>query len=121
MRLVSLALTAILTTSLAQDPQRSAREARGSTPGTATISGVVISDDRDETAVRHARVTCSAAELHGDLMTVTDDRGRFTFASLPAGRYTILETGPLSNIAAALRLANTAHQQVHGSPSENWN
>ena len=90
MRLVSLALTAILTTSLAQDPQRSAREARGSTPGTATISGVVISDDRDETAVRHARVTCSAAELHGDLMTVTDDRGRFTFASLPAGRYTIL-------------------------------
>ena len=39
--------------------------------------------------MRHARVTCSAAELHGDLMTVTDNRGRFTFAALPAGRYTV--------------------------------
>jgi len=89
MRPVILALTALLTISFAQDAQRPAREARNATPPTATLSGLVVSDDRDETPVRHARVTCSAAELHGDLMTVTDDRGRFTFASLPPGRYTV--------------------------------
>lgn len=89
MRLAALALTAVTCASLAQDVQRPPRETRDSTPATAVLSGIVVTDDRDETPVRHARVTCSAAELHGDLMTVTDDRGRFTFAGLPAGRYTV--------------------------------
>jgi uncharacterized protein (DUF2141 family) len=65
------------------------RDARPVAIGTATLSGTVVSDDVDARPVRRARVTCSAPELTTGLTAITDDRGRFTCARLPAGRYTV--------------------------------
>jgi hypothetical protein len=63
------------------------RDARAVARGTATIAGVVLTDDSDARPVRHARVTLRGAEPFGGLTTVTDDRGRFAFMDLPAGRF----------------------------------
>lgn len=64
------------------------RDARGSARGTGVISGVVVSDDAEARPVRKARVTCSGPDAAGST-TMTDDTGRFVFAGLPAGRYTV--------------------------------
>jgi uncharacterized protein (DUF2141 family) len=65
------------------------RDGRPVAIGSATLSGTVVSDDAEARPVRHARVTCSAPELTGGLTAITDDRGGFTCARLPAGRYTV--------------------------------
>jgi uncharacterized protein (DUF2141 family) len=65
-----------------------ARDARGPVRGTAVISGVVVSDDAEARPVRKARVTCSSPDVSGHT-TMTDDRGRFVFRGLPAGRYSV--------------------------------
>ena len=64
------------------------RDARGPLRGTGVISGVVVSDDADARPVRKARVTCGGLDVSGHT-TMTDDTGRFVFAGLPAGRYTV--------------------------------
>jgi uncharacterized protein (DUF2141 family) len=43
---------------------------------------------------RKARVTLSAAELRGGRSATTDDQGRFSFTTLPAGRYTLAASKP---------------------------
>ena len=68
------------------------RDARQPASRTAIVSGAVVSDDAEEKPVRHARVTCSAPELEHGITAVTDERGRFTCAELPAGRYSIAVT-----------------------------
>ena len=91
MRLAGILLaTTLLGVPLAGAQQT--RDARRPATGTATVSGVVVSDEAEPKPVRHARVTCSAAELSHGLTAVTDDRGRFTCAGLPAGRYSIAVT-----------------------------
>jgi uncharacterized protein (DUF2141 family) len=65
------------------------RDGRSLAIGSATLSGTVVSDDPDPRPVRRARVTCSAPELTAGLTAITDDRGHFMCARLPAGRYTI--------------------------------
>ena len=65
-----------------------ARDARGPSRGTAVLSGVVVGDDAEARPVRKARVTCSSPDASGHT-TITDDRGRFEFAGLPAGRYAV--------------------------------
>lgn len=65
------------------------RDARPVATGTATLSGIVVTNDLDARPVRRARVTCSAAELTSGITAVTDDKGRFTCARLPAGRYMV--------------------------------
>jgi Carboxypeptidase regulatory-like domain len=77
----------VLAGGVAQTPPP--REAQGGVRPSAVLSGTVVSDDGEAVPVRHVRVTCTGA---AELMTVTDDRGRFTFARLPAGRYTIRMT-----------------------------
>ncbi|HEX9365803.1 MAG TPA: carboxypeptidase-like regulatory domain-containing protein, partial [Vicinamibacterales bacterium] len=64
------------------------RDARAAARGTAVLSGVVVSDDADARPVRKARVTCSSPDVSGHT-TITDDGGRFMFAGLPAGRFTV--------------------------------
>ncbi len=59
-----------------------------STVGTAMIAGTVTLEGAG-TPVRRARVNLSANELRGGRSALTDDQGRFSFAALPAGRYTI--------------------------------
>jgi hypothetical protein len=64
------------------------RDPRVAVRGTAVLSGVVVSDDADTRPVRKARVTCGSPDVSGHT-TITDDGGRFVFAGLPAGRYTV--------------------------------
>ena len=57
---------------------------------TAVLSGTVVSDDQDQRPVRRVRVTCTGGD--SSATTITDDRGRFQFPGLRAGRYTVSAT-----------------------------
>jgi uncharacterized protein (DUF2141 family) len=57
---------------------------------TAVLSGVVLSDDEAQKPVRRARVTCAGGD--SSATAITDDRGRFRFSGLRAGRYTLSAT-----------------------------
>jgi hypothetical protein len=84
-----LVAAAILLGAAAAGRAQPVRDARRSASGTAVVSGTVVTDDLDSRPLRRARVTCSAPELSEGLTAVTDERGRFTCAQLPAGRYSI--------------------------------
>jgi hypothetical protein len=60
--------------------------------GTATLSGVVMTDEANSHPLRRTVVTLNASDIHVGRTTVTDDAGRFTFASLPAGRFSLVAT-----------------------------
>jgi uncharacterized protein (DUF2141 family) len=83
--LVELAFTCLVAV------QQPARDGVPSTiaSGTATISGMVVTDD-GKTPVRRARVWISDAERRQGTTEITDDSGRFTFGNLAAGRYTVM-------------------------------
>ncbi len=70
---------------LAQTPGRDA--ARAVQTGTATVDGIVVSDDTDARPLRRVRVAVMTSDRQVGRTTVTDDGGRFSFAALPAGRY----------------------------------
>jgi protocatechuate 3,4-dioxygenase beta subunit len=61
--------------------------------GTGSISGVVTVAGSGQPA-RKVRVRLSGAELRGGRSLTTDDQGRFNFASLPAGRFTLSASKP---------------------------
>ena len=74
-------------------PARTSAQIRDASPGvrpTAIISGIVLSDDQEQRPVRRARVTCTGGEASAT--AITDDRGRFEFRGLRAGRYSISVT-----------------------------
>jgi hypothetical protein len=60
--------------------------------GTGRISGVVTSDEQKP--IRRAIVTLSAGDRPLSQNVITDDEGRFEFASVAAGRFTIGATRP---------------------------
>lgn len=64
--------------------------ASASNRATAVLSGIVVSDDQDQRPVRRVRVTCAGGD--SSATTITDDRGRFQFPGLRAGRYTVSAT-----------------------------
>src|SRR5690349_8710775 len=70
-----------------QQPARD-RAARPQPVGTGQISGRVV-DAENGRPMRRARVMLNGAELPGGRGTTTDDQGNFSFAGLPAGRYTV--------------------------------
>ena len=73
-----------------QAPPPPAREiARKPGVGTASLSGIVISDDTDARPLRRVRVFLNNPDEEVARTTISDDAGRFTFAALAAGRYTI--------------------------------
>jgi protocatechuate 3,4-dioxygenase beta subunit len=57
---------------------------------TVGLAGVVTTDEMPARPLRHAIVTASAAEMPGARQCVTDDDGRFAFAELPPGRYSLV-------------------------------
>jgi hypothetical protein len=59
------------------------------TTGTAQISGTVLSVDASPAPVRRATMMLTGDRSGVQLVAVTDDRGQFTFTSLPADRYTV--------------------------------
>ena len=61
--------------------------------GTAIVAGVVTLSGSG-TPVRRAQVSLSTTGGRGGRTTVTDQEGRFSFVSLPAGRYTLTVTKP---------------------------
>ncbi len=61
--------------------------------GTGVIAGVVVTEGSGA-PVRRARVNLSASELRGGRSTTTTNEGKFSFGSLPAGRYTLAASKP---------------------------
>ncbi len=79
-----------------QAPPRDARTA-ALPVGTSTISGVVVADETPARPLRLATVTLAPAERAAGAtswFTATDAGGRFSFSSLPAGRYTLTVSKP---------------------------
>lgn len=87
----------------------------------ATISGQVVTTDRDAAPIRRAIVTLTGGNIPSNLSAVTDDGGRFRFVDLVPGRYTlsVAKAGYLTMTHGATRpgrpgvsLALSAGQQV---------
>lgn len=74
----------------AQQPPRDAPA--GPRTGSAMLGGRITGEDGRP--VRRAAVTLIAAELEAARTLVTADDGAFTFASVPAGRYTVAAAKP---------------------------
>jgi uncharacterized protein (DUF2141 family) len=72
---------------IAQQPARETARRPGT--GTASISGIVVTDDADARPLRRARVFLHNSDEEIARTTITDDAGRFAFAGLPNGRYTL--------------------------------
>jgi len=87
-------LRAAVLTLICASPLTAAAQSRDTPPlaarNTAVLGGVVVSDDQDQRPVRRVRVTCSGGDT--SLTTITDDRGRFQFPGLRAGRYLVSAT-----------------------------
>jgi hypothetical protein len=60
----------------------------------AVLSGLVTTDEATPQPLRHAVVTATGAEILGQRQAVTDDDGRFAFADLPPGRYSLVAEKP---------------------------
>jgi hypothetical protein len=67
-------------------PPRDAAQAIAPPAGTGELSGIV--KDSDGNPVRRCMVTITG-DMRLERTTVADDEGRFSFASLPSGRFTI--------------------------------
>ncbi|MEZ5316246.1 MAG: carboxypeptidase-like regulatory domain-containing protein [Vicinamibacterales bacterium] len=79
----------------ASTPQTPARDATFQpTSGTASLSGVVVTDGDTPTPVRRAIVTLSGDGLRPSRGAITDDDGRFAFERLPAGRFILTAARP---------------------------
>ena len=72
----------------AQSPQAAARDPRAAKIATAAIRGRVVAADTGM-PLRRARLALSAGVLERPLYTATDAQGRYEFADLPSGRYTL--------------------------------
>ena len=87
---VNALLATLLVTLAAAPPRGQVRDRRPDATGTATISGMTVTDEPEPRPVRRVRVTCSGPDFSAT--AITDDRGRFTFTGLKAGRYSIAGT-----------------------------
>jgi hypothetical protein len=62
--------------------------------GSALVAGIVLVDDTAGRPLRRATVTLAGGDSRVGRQTVTDDRGRFVFDHLAAGRYTLVAEKP---------------------------
>jgi uncharacterized protein (DUF2141 family) len=85
----AVVLTAVVlnASSLSAQPPRDT--SRAAPPGTATISGIVVSDESSPRPLRRARVSIGSAALPLGRTLITQDDGSFSFERLAAGRYTV--------------------------------
>ena len=89
MTFILVCLTALLAG--LQSTQALPRDRAAAAPltGTASVSGVVVSDTEKPLPLRRARVTLVNPDIKYSKTIVTDDTGRFAFRGLPAGRFTM--------------------------------
>ena len=57
--------------------------------GTAVVAGTVVTDETPPVPARRALLTITSIAGGDSRTTVSDDRGRFSFDALPAGRFTL--------------------------------
>ena len=86
-RLVVLCSLSLLASAAAAQAPRDYQ--RPAATGTSRITGVVESAESRPRPLRRARVRITGSELEISRTTITTDDGRFSFESLPAGRYTV--------------------------------
>jgi len=74
--------------------------------GRASVSGTVVSDDASRTPLRRVTMTLSRSSIADARVTVTDDRGRYLFHSLPADTYVLTASkgGYVPSSYGAMRL-----------------
>ena len=88
----ALAITAVTVTAQGRGGQP---RATGPMTGTASLSGVVITDDLDGRPIRRAAVSLGVpGDSRRQWVTSTDDNGRFAFAGLPSGNFTLFAAKP---------------------------
>jgi hypothetical protein len=91
--LVSLLVVSATLVAAAQAPVRQAAPARDAevqpTVGSASIAGLVVTDEETPRPVRRVLVTLAGGELRPSRGAITDDNGRFAIAGLPAGSFTL--------------------------------
>ncbi len=108
-RCVALSLATAIVPLAAQNPPRDARTAVKAPPapaGTASIGGVVTTEDGAQ-PIRFASVVLLGATTGVVKVTSTDAQGRFSFTALPADRFTVgaSKTPYLGAVAGARRPA----------------
>ena len=74
--------------------QTPARDATRSAVGTATISGVVVTDEPQPRPLRRVSVALQAVDLRAPIAAVTDDEGRFVLKGVVAGHYAVMASRP---------------------------
>lgn len=74
--------------------QTPARDAARPAVGTATVSGVVVTDEASPRPVRRVHVALQSIDLRAPIASVTDDDGRFTLQGVLAGHYTVMASRP---------------------------
>ena len=79
--LIAIGVLELDSTAIAQSP-------------TGLISGVVVTDETRPEVVRRAVVTLTGAELPRPRTAISDANGRFTFPSVPQGRFKITAAKP---------------------------
>ena len=103
---IGVALAAVLSAGQARDQSRTA------VSGAASISGVVTEAD-GKTPIRRAQVTLSRPGLVDARTTSTDEQGRYTFTSLPAGQYLVaVDKGAYLRTSAGAVRPGLAGQQL---------
>jgi len=90
--LVAVALIALETAARLQSQVRDTTEF-GRT-GTASIAGVVTSDDSSAAPIRRVILTIAGTAIANGRQAASDDQGRFAFTGLPAGRFTVTAEKP---------------------------
>src|SRR5262245_27975202 len=86
--LVALALTRVKAQRGVPVPAP-ARDNQAPATGTGLIAGTVVTDETSGRPLRRATVTIRNIELSSARTTISDDAGRFAFAGLPEGRFTL--------------------------------
>lgn len=77
----------------ARQPARDNTDQATPKDGTGVITGSVVGSDTGR-AVRRVRVSLAGGDLRSSRSAVTDDAGRFAFAALSPGRYTLNASKP---------------------------
>jgi protocatechuate 3,4-dioxygenase beta subunit len=71
-------------------PATPARDTPDPGTGTASVSGVVVLEDATQSPLRRTRVTLRGVDTRAERTVTTDDMGRFAFAGIPAGNYSLV-------------------------------